>query len=810
MIELLETRYLLSSVVNTFPIPGSDPDNYYGSGHLIAGRNGFVWFADTSDNAIGRIAPSGQITIFPLPIHRIPADDGSGDIVPEDPEPMDIVQAPNGNIWFTESNSDRIGEINARGKIIEFQTPTPDSYPEGLAVGSDGSLWFAEIGNDAIGKITPTGRITEYVFDDLQTDYDGLVEGSDGNIWFLADDSNCDPVIARITPAGAVSSWSLDITQSDGTVVQPDLSSLASGPDGSLWIGTFSYGVERITTSGALTAFALSAGDSVTSIEPGSGGRLWLALAGNDQLGFITTSGAVSTFTLPETDADSDNIDISMSDLIEGPDGVLWFVDLNTPQAGNIDLADLIIASGNSVNVIAGSPQTSTLATFFDFAGAADASNYTATITLDDGTTASGTIAANSAGGFDVSASNSWAIGIDNGVMVTITDSRDPSRTATAWPTITGSAPQATGTGVSVSTTAGQVFSGTFATFTNVALNSLSSYSATIHWGDGYTSDGVVTANAAGGFDVSGTHTYGYAANDSIVTTLWPYPSDYYYNNGPIIGGGVQTGASINGAPSGTATSTIDIAPPILPKPINANAPVPEPIAPIQFQAPIVAIGTDEPLLRLATPIFSPSWLQFAGFPIMTGGLGTGGAVLFTLSINSASRVMTDTTTSFGNVSFNSATVDSLGNSMMVALPNAIGGDMIAVSTIANGANTRTAIHVSARRRSASIGSNGASITAVMQAASHSVAVKSVNSASHSTPVSAAGPALLQAENYLKGVYLTPTLSDASAADPASDSATLFSDPAVDVITTPSAPRIKGDAMTLTAGISSGNGTVQD
>ena len=127
-------------------------------------------------------------------------------------------------------------------------------------MGSDGNLWFAETGNNIIGKITPNGKITEFPLSSLQTDVDGLVEGSDGNIWFLAHDSNYDGVIASITPAGNVTSYPLDTgsSSSDGFASSVDPSALAAGPDGNLWVGTWSDGVERVTTSGVVTSFAAS------------------------------------------------------------------------------------------------------------------------------------------------------------------------------------------------------------------------------------------------------------------------------------------------------------------------------------------------------------------------------------------------------------------------------------------------------------------------------------------------------------------------------------------------------------------------
>ena len=262
----------------------------------------------------------------------------------------------------------------------------------------------------------------------------------------------------------------------------------------------------------------------MTSIEPGANGVLWLSLDGSDQFGKITTDGVASAFSLPTTTADSSNADISMSDLIEGSDGSLWFVDSNTPQVGTLDLTNALLASSDSVSVPAGSAQTSTFASFTDFSGASTAADYTATITLDDGTTLTGTIAANSTGGFDVTASNTWKIGYED-ATVTITDTRDTSRVATTTDSVNATAPTATGTGIDVSPTAGEVFTGTVASFTGVTLNSLSSYSATIDWGDGHDTTGTITANDSGGIDVSGTHAYADSGSFTVTTTLSPYPT---------------------------------------------------------------------------------------------------------------------------------------------------------------------------------------------------------------------------------------------------------------------------------------------
>src|SRR5262249_27559025 len=44
----------------------------------------------------------------------------------------------------------------------EFALPTANSVPQGIARGPDGNLWFTEFTSNRIGRITPAGQVTEF------------------------------------------------------------------------------------------------------------------------------------------------------------------------------------------------------------------------------------------------------------------------------------------------------------------------------------------------------------------------------------------------------------------------------------------------------------------------------------------------------------------------------------------------------------------------------------------------------------------------------------------------------------------------
>jgi len=71
-------------------------------------------------------------------------------------------------------------------------------------------------------------------------------------------------------------------------------------------------------------------------------------------------------------------------------------------------------------------------------------------------------------------------------------------------------------TGTQLQATSGQAFTGTVATITTSAFGATTdSFTATIDWGDGTTSNGTIGIDANGGFDVTGTHTYNLTGSSS-------------------------------------------------------------------------------------------------------------------------------------------------------------------------------------------------------------------------------------------------------------------------------------------------------
>ena len=57
---------------------------------------------------------------------------------------------PDGNVWFTEGDGNKIGQITPTGTIHEFTVPTDSATPAGITTGLDHKLGFK--GKDKVRK----------------------------------------------------------------------------------------------------------------------------------------------------------------------------------------------------------------------------------------------------------------------------------------------------------------------------------------------------------------------------------------------------------------------------------------------------------------------------------------------------------------------------------------------------------------------------------------------------------------------------------------------------------------------------------
>ena len=107
---------------------------------------------------VGAAPPAGAATV-PAPITTF-ADPGA---TIEDLS--SITAGPDGRLWFTDPDTDRIARITPAGVITTFADPAGTSStnePADIVAGADGNLWYTSPGSNRIGRITPAGVITTF------------------------------------------------------------------------------------------------------------------------------------------------------------------------------------------------------------------------------------------------------------------------------------------------------------------------------------------------------------------------------------------------------------------------------------------------------------------------------------------------------------------------------------------------------------------------------------------------------------------------------------------------------------------------
>ncbi len=142
-------------------------------GWLTAARDGTIWFADRGTGRLGTLNRRGHVREYQLPS----GPDGTA-------VPQGIVLGPGPYVWFTDQANDVIGRLDIRtGATILHQVPTTDGFPLGLVRGADGDLYFTERAVDKVGRLAPNGTFREW---DLATGAfpNRIVLGPDHAIWF--------------------------------------------------------------------------------------------------------------------------------------------------------------------------------------------------------------------------------------------------------------------------------------------------------------------------------------------------------------------------------------------------------------------------------------------------------------------------------------------------------------------------------------------------------------------------------------------------------------------------------------------------
>ena len=299
-----DTIYRMDQLGNETSFVESTPEKCFTYG-IATGSDGALWFSEEGCADIGRITTDGTFTRY----STLPTMD-----------PGPLTEGPDGAIWFIGS-ANLIGRIDTQGNISGYSVPTPESIPQGLAVGIDGNLWSWEGLNGNWLRITTSGVMTEFP-PRFATRGDGgpIIQGPGGVLYAAYQRKG---KLARFDIHKLQALTPLSIPE-----LHPSILTIATGPDRNIYVsdnrlpGFYIYldhamtvtptslietvgqtlavvATEKHTNVGSLTA--VSSDPSIATVVPGSPGT------------FNVTGQSGGSCTIKVHDKDGNFVDVAVT-----------------------------------------------------------------------------------------------------------------------------------------------------------------------------------------------------------------------------------------------------------------------------------------------------------------------------------------------------------------------------------------------------------------------------------------------------------------------------------------------------------------
>lgn len=239
---------------------------------LAKGPSDSVWFTGYPNGNIGRLLPDGTVNSFS------PIVDTAGTIA--------AAQDLDGSMWVTDVNLGVVLRIDQQGQVLAYSVPPPAGSrqlvgPYDLAATPGGTIWFTDPRTRSVGEITnPDGTptIVEHLLQN-GTSPRSIATGPDGSVWVTLPKDG----IGRVDPSGSV--------QPVGVRIGNDaINNLAIAKDGTIWLTTTGRSILHVRPDGSLIRRVVMPGGAVGAdgIAIGPDGTVWAAATDANLLVEIT------------------------------------------------------------------------------------------------------------------------------------------------------------------------------------------------------------------------------------------------------------------------------------------------------------------------------------------------------------------------------------------------------------------------------------------------------------------------------------------------------------------------------------------
>ncbi|HSJ57253.1 MAG TPA: CARDB domain-containing protein [Anaerolineae bacterium] len=259
---------------------------------ILDPQSGMIWATERDGNKLARLNPAtGEWTEWDIPTANS--------------QPWGLARDDAGNIWFAESAADKIGKwIAATEEIVEYTLPGAGSQPWGVDTGG-GMVWFTERAANRLGRLNPiTGAIQEYPLLSAGAAPGGVafivspLTGRD-MVWFA--ETGADKLGQYDVPSGIMREFTTTTPQEFPPLVAPE--DVALMTDGNPWLtssGSDAISLFLYSTLQRFVSYPVrTPGSEPYGIDVYGNSAVWFTERAGNRLGRFGREGRITEYPLP-------------------------------------------------------------------------------------------------------------------------------------------------------------------------------------------------------------------------------------------------------------------------------------------------------------------------------------------------------------------------------------------------------------------------------------------------------------------------------------------------------------------------------
>jgi|JI10StandDraft_1071094.scaffolds.fasta_scaffold03994_14 PKD repeat protein len=378
VIRKVTSEGIVSNHAGTAPTAGSNDGTlssalFYGPSGLAIDTAGNLYVADTLNNTVRKISPSGAVTTLAGTAGRTSSVDGSATSARFE-DPYSVAVDGSGNLYVADATDHSIRKVTSDGTVTTLAgkggsfgstdgtgSAARFKAPLGIAADNAGNVYVADTGNSTLRKITATGVVTTVAGSAgaggstdgtgtaarFMSPYGVTVDGA-GNVYVVESTA----AVRKVTATGVVTTLAgtngtNGFTNGTGSAARFSVPfDIAVDGAGNLYVSDHgNHAVRMVTPTGVVTTLAGTGSGGKTDgtgtaasfkfpsgIAADSSGTVYLADTDNQVVRKITSAGVVTTIGGTGSTGSADGTGTSASfynpkDVAVDSSGNLYIVD---------------------------------------------------------------------------------------------------------------------------------------------------------------------------------------------------------------------------------------------------------------------------------------------------------------------------------------------------------------------------------------------------------------------------------------------------------------------------------------------------